>query len=82
MTLLQVRLLTRGLPGTVGAVVSPVRSDVVQLWLVWPLQVQSPTAVPLAVPRPDTSRHRPDCTPTIVPLGCRVHFWLGPPLHG
>ena len=82
VTLLQVRLLTRGLPGTDGAVVSPVRSVVVQLWFVCPLQVHIPTVVPFAVPRPVTSRHRPDCTPTIVPLVCSVHLWFVPPLHG
>ena len=80
--MLHVRLLTRGLPGTVGAVVSAVRSDVVQLWFVWPLQVHIPTTVPFAVPRPVTSRHSPDCTPTIVPLVCSRHFWLAPPLQG
>src|SRR5438046_635195 len=39
------------------------------------------TRVPLAVPLPTTSRHRPDWTPTMVPLALTVHCWLAPPLQ-
>ncbi len=35
----------------------------------------------LAVPAPVTSRHRPDWTPTMVPLVLIRHCWLAPPLQ-
>ena len=53
----------------------------IQDWLLPPLQVQSCTAVPLAVPAPLTSRHSPDPTPTIVPSGLTRHCWPVPPLQ-
>src|SRR5512142_3115754 len=37
--------------------------------------------VPLAVPCPLASTHRPDCTPVIVPLELRFHCWLVWPLQ-
>src|SRR6185312_846736 len=37
--------------------------------------------VPLAVAAPLASRHRPDCTPVIVPLALRFHCWLVCPLQ-
>src|SRR3954453_22901036 len=80
VTELQVRSLTRGSPGTVGGTVSAARSDVVHAWFVCRLQVHMMTSVPLAVPRPVTSRHRPDCTPTMLPSARSVHFWFAPPL--
>src|SRR5689334_16582441 len=45
-------------------------------WLPPPVQVQSWTLVPLAVPAPETSRHSPDWTPVMVPLAFTVHCWL------
>src|SRR5216683_977874 len=53
-----------------------------QCWLAWPLQVQMSIGVPAAVLAPATSRHSPDCWPTIVPFDSTVHFWFAPPLHG
>ncbi len=40
------------------------------------------SGVPSAVLAPATSRHSPDCWPTIVPLDSTVHFWFAPPLQG
>jgi hypothetical protein len=37
------------------------------------LQIQTSTLVPLAVAALVTSRHRPDCTPVIVPLALTFH---------
>src|SRR6185436_7288687 len=53
----------------------------VQRWLAAAVQVQRMTVVPLAVPALLTSRHRPDCRPTIVPSALNVHCWLVPPLQ-
>src|ERR1700679_1274032 len=46
-----------------------------------PLQVRSSTRAPLAVDFPVTSRHRPDCSPVIVPLELRFHSWFAPPVQ-
>src|SRR2546423_15598502 len=53
----------------------------VHCWLLPPLHDQSSTRVPLAVPAPVTSRHRPDWTPVIVPLELKVHCWFVWPLQ-
>src|ERR1041384_6791377 len=50
-------------------------------WLPPLLQDHSCTSAPLAVDAPDTSRHRPDCTPVIVPLALTFHCWFAWPLH-
>src|SRR5690348_14325761 len=55
--------------------------DVLHFWLLWPLQVHRMTAVPLAVPAPLTSRHRPDLTPVTEPSEFCRHCWLAWPLQ-
>src|SRR5450756_42837 len=54
----------------------------VHCWFGLPLQVHSSARAPSAVLASVTSRHRPDCTPVIVPLAFRDHCWLVPPLQG
>src|SRR5688572_3608193 len=46
-------------------------------WFAPPLQSQRMVLVPLAVPAPLASRHRPDWTPEMVPLALTFHCWLG-----
>ncbi len=53
----------------------PRYGSVVHFWLFWPLQVHRTTGVPLAVPAPLTSRHRPAWTLRTDPSACLVHFW-------
>src|SRR3954451_2890405 len=53
----------------------------VHFWFAPPWHDQSRTSVPLALPQPEASRHRPDRTPTIVPSGFTRHCWLSLPLH-
>src|SRR4051812_612301 len=53
----------------------------VHCWLLWPLQVQSWTLVPLAVAAPETSRHSPDWTPVTEPFELTFHCWLVCPLQ-
>src|SRR3954466_15559524 len=48
-------------------------------WLVWPLQSQMITAVPLVVPLPDASRHLPSTVSCLPPV--TVHRWLAAPLQ-
>ena len=48
----------------------------VHFWLVVPVQDHSWTFVPLAVPKLLASRHRPDCTPVMVPSALTFHCWL------
>src|SRR5678815_2053527 len=55
------------------------RSD--HCWLVPEPQAHRMMFVPLAVPRPLASRHRPDCTPVMVPLALTFHCWLACPLQ-
>src|SRR6476469_7806979 len=81
MAEVQVRLLTRGLPGMVGGWLSTPANVVVHFWLVCPLQVHMPTTVLLSVCLPVTSRQSADCTPVIVPLALIFHRWFAPPLH-
>ncbi len=59
----------------------PVPDRPVHFWLLVPLQFHSCTAVPLAVPPPDTSRHSPDSTPTTVPSEFTRHCWFAPPVQ-
>ena len=80
-TELQVRLLTRGLAGTVGGVVSLPPNEVRHFWLPPPVHVQVWTLVPRAVLPPVTSRQSPDWTPTMVWSALTRHFWLGPPVQ-
>ena len=47
-------------------------------WLAAPLQVDRTTAVPLAVPPPEVSRHRPDWTPVTVPSALTFQLLVGP----
>jgi hypothetical protein len=58
------------------------RQSGAQRWLAAPWQVQTRTAVPLAVPPSSTSRHSVgNCTLLIVALALNVHCWLVPPLQ-
>src|SRR5690242_16984600 len=50
-------------------------------WLLPPLQAHRISLVPLAVPAPLASRHRPDCTPVMVPLELTFHCWFVWPLQ-
>src|SRR4051794_28002257 len=51
-------------------------ADWLHFWLAPPLQLQRMSFVPLAVPAPWASRHRPDCTPVMVPFALTFHCWL------
>lgn len=61
------------MPGSSAAVTGDriQRSD--HRWLVPEPHAHRISFVPLAVPRPFASRHRPDCTPVIVPLALTFH---------
>src|SRR4051812_32108531 len=50
-------------------------------WLPCPLHVHRITDVPLAVPAPLASRHRPDWTPVMDPSEFWRHCWFGCPLQ-
>jgi hypothetical protein len=73
------RPLTRGLPGTLGAWVSP--PAIRHFWLPCPLHVHIAIAEPLAVLPAVTSRQSPDCTPVMLPSVLSRHFWLAPPVQ-
>src|SRR6266498_3072915 len=53
----------------------------VHRWALVPLQSYSCTWVPLAVLLPGSSRQRPDCGLTRVPLVCGRHTWAPLPLQ-
>src|SRR4051812_35698791 len=55
--------------------------DWVHCWLVALLQVQRMILVPLVVAAALASRHRPDCTPVMVPPELMFHCWLVWPLQ-
>src|SRR3954454_15809437 len=84
---LRVAQIVDGSFGSLTARASPVAVGIpdvlvrVHFWLLPPLQVHSSIGVPAAVPLPVASRHRPDCTPMIVPSALTRHCWFAPPLQ-